>query len=160
MNITDDNDRCDLDDRYLKSFLWRKASSVNEDDFQHFISNHVVRQDVVYRVLIENSTKEHHPLNALFLHKLLINRTLADRDYLWTTFINDLVDDEERLFQLITYFDEGHLLDGLSTDNIKLILIVLAWLLTSSNRVLRDRASKAAIELLKTVSRPQGQYQH
>lgn len=149
LNITDDNDRCDLDDRYLKSFLWRKASSVNEDDFQHFISNHVVRQDVVYRVLIENSTKEHHPLNALFLHKLLINRTLADRDYLWTTFINDLVDDEERLFQLITYFDEGHLLDGLSTDNIKLILIVLAWLLTSSNRVLRDRASKAAIELLK-----------
>ena len=100
-------------------------------------------------MLIENSTKEHHPLNALFLHKLLINRTLADRDYLWTTFINDLVDDEERLFQLITYFDEGHLLDGLSTDNIKLILIVLAWLLTSSNRVLRDRASKAAIELLK-----------
>ena len=148
-NVTDDNDRYDLDDRYLKSFLWRKASSVDGDDFLRFINNHAVRRDAVFRVLIENSTKEHHPLNALFLHEILINRTPAKRDSLWTTFINHLVDDEERLFQLITYFDEGHLLDGLSAANTELILILLTWLLTSSNRFLRDKASKAAIELLK-----------
>lgn len=148
-NITDENDRNDLDDRYLKSFLWRTASSVNGDDFLNFINTHAVSRDTVFRVLIENSTKEHHPLNALFLHQILINRTLAQRDSLWTTFINHLVDDEERLFQLITYFDEGYLLDGLSTANTELILILLTWLLTSSNRFLRDKASKAAIELLK-----------
>lgn len=148
-NITDENDRYDLDERYLKSFLWRTASSVDGNDFLHFINNHAVSRDTVFRVLIENSTKEHHPLNALFLHKILIKKTLAQRDSLWTTFINHLVDDEERLFQLITYFDEGHLLDGLSTANTELILILLTWLLTSSNRFLRDKASKAAIELLK-----------
>lgn len=148
-NITDENDRYDFDDRYLKSFLWRTASSVDGNDFLHFINNHALSRDTVFRVLIENSTKEHHPLNALFLHKILINKTLAQRDSLWTTFINHLVDDEERLFQLITYFDEGHLLDGLSAANTELILILFTWLLTSSNRSLRDKASKAAIELLK-----------
>ena len=148
-NVTDDNDRYDLDDRYLKSFLWRKASSVDGDDFLRFINNHAVNRNTVFHVLIENSTKESHPLNALFLHKILNNKTLVQRDSLWTTFINHLVDDEERLFQLITYFDEGNLLDGLSVANTELILILLTWLLTSSNRALRDKASKAAIELLK-----------
>lgn len=148
-NITDENDRYDLDDRYIKSFLWRKASSVDGDNFLHFINNHAVSRETVFRVMIENSAKEHHPLNALFLHNILMNKTLAHRDNLWTTFINLLADDENRIFQLIAYFDEGHLLDGLSTANTELILILLTWLLTSSNRFLRDKASKAAVELLK-----------
>lgn len=147
--VVDGQDRYDLDDRYINSFLWRKASSVDGDDFLHFINNHAVSRKTVLRVLIENSTKEYHPLNAFFLHNILMNKSLAHRDALWTTFINHLADDEERIFQLITYFDEGHLLDGLSAANTELILILLAWFLTSSNRLLRDKASKAAIELLK-----------
>ena len=147
--ITEENDSFDLDERYLKSFLWRKASSVHGVDFLQFINSHPVNRDTVFRVLIENSTKEHHPLNALFLHEILINKTLAQRDALWTTFVNHLNDDEERLFQLVNYFDEGHTLDGLSAANTELLLILLTWLLTSSNRILRDKASKAAIELLK-----------
>ena len=141
--------REDIDHRYLNSYLWRKASSVDDGYFLQFIRTHYVRRDNVLRVLIENSTKEHHPLNAHFLHKILLNRTMADRDELWTTFINYLAYDEERIYQLINYFDEGHVLDGMSTGNTELLLILFTWLLTSSNRFLRDKASKAAIELLK-----------
>lgn len=148
-NVTDEQDRYDIDGRYIESFLWRKASSIDGENFLHFIHNHAVSRETVFRVLIENSTKEHHPLNAFFLHDILMNKTLAHRDALWTTFINQLADDEERVFQLITFFDEGHLLDGLSHTNTALVLILLAWFLTSSNRFLRDKASKAAIELLK-----------
>lgn len=101
------------------------------------------------RVLIENSTKENHPLNAFFLHSILENKPIAQRDYLWTTYINDLANREERLFQLVTYFDGGNLLNGLSGPNTELLLILFTWLLTSSNRMLRDKASKASIELLK-----------
>lgn len=141
--------REDVDHRYLDSYLWRKASSVDDGYFLQFIRTHYVRRDNVLRVLIENSTKEHHPLNAYFLHQILLNRTMVDRDKLWTTFINYLAYEEERIFQLIVYFDEGHILDGLSTANTELLLILFTWLLTSSNRFLRDKASKASIELLK-----------
>ena len=41
------------------------------------------------------------------------------------------------------------MLDGLSQPNTELLLILFTWLLTSSNRILRDKASKASIELLK-----------
>lgn len=147
--VVDDSDRYDIADRHIKSFLWRKAASVNDDYFLNFINTRRVSRETVLRVLIENSAKDRHPLNAFFLHEILMNKTLARRDTLWTTFINHLADEKERIFQLIAYFDEGHLLNGLSSTNTELILILLTWFFTSSNRLLRDKASKAAIELLK-----------
>lgn len=147
--IIDEVDKNDISDRYIKSFLWRKASAINSADFITFVNEHNAPWDSVLGMLIENSTKENHPLNALFLHSILENKSIAQRDYLWTTYINDLANGEERLFQLITYFDEGNLLNGLSKSNTKLLLVLFSWLLTSSNRILRDKASKASIELLK-----------
>lgn len=148
-HVTDEMDKDDISKRYIESFMWRTATSVNAEDFESFIKKHLVDRDVVFRVLIENSAKEHHPLNSLFLHKLLIDKKLAYRDALWTGFANQLVAEDERVFQLISYFDKGNVLDGLSRSNTELLLILLVWLLTSSNRFLRDKASKAAIELLK-----------
>lgn len=146
--ISDDYDRDDIGRRYVESFVWRKASSVNSKSFLASINSHSVSNEVVFRVLIENSTKVNHPLNAKFLHKLLKSKSLADRDALWTTYINYL-GSEDRVFELIKYFDEGHILNGLSAQNTELLLILFTWLLTSSNRTLRDTASKASIELLK-----------
>lgn len=147
--VTDESDQNDISDRYIKSFLWRKASAINSSDFITYVNEYGAPKSSVLRVLIENSTKENHPLNALFLHSILENKPIAQRDYLWTTYINDLANGEERLFQLVTYFDKGNLLNGLSKPNIELLLILFTWLLTSSNRILRDKASKASIELLK-----------
>lgn len=147
--ITDESDQNDISDRYIKSFLWRKASAINDTDFMAYVNEYGASRDSVLQVLIENSTKENHPLNAFFLHNILENKPIAQRDYLWTTYINDLAHGEERLFQLITYFDKGNLLNGLSKSNTELLLVLFTWLLTSSNRILRDKSSKASIELLK-----------
>lgn len=147
--VSDEFNKEDISRRYIESFLWRKASSVDVQIFMDFVNNHYVDRDIILRVFIENSIKENHPLNALLLHRVLLGKTLADRDHLWTTYINYLSSDDERLYQLITYFDEGKMLDGLSNSNTELLLILFTWLLTSSNRILRDKASKASIELLK-----------
>lgn len=88
--VTDKGDRDDISDRYIKSFLWRKASAINIADFTTYISDNDIPTDSVLQMLIENSTKENHPLNAFFLHSILEKKTLAQRDYLWTTYINDL----------------------------------------------------------------------
>ena len=148
-NVTNEIDRDDIVNRYLESFIWRPANSVDAVAFSDFLSRHPVDRSVAFRMLIENSAKEHHPLNSLFLHKLLFKKKLAERDALWTSYINHLASDDVRVFQLIAFFDKGNQLDGLSHSNTELLLIVLVWLLTSSNRFLRDKASKAAIELLK-----------
>lgn len=149
-NIKDENDREDFSKRYLMSFIWRKATTVNKDAFLQIIRTSPVEPEDVFRVLIENASKEHHPLNALFLHEILIDKELPVRDALWTICINDMANEDERLFQLVLHFDEGNTLDGLSSANTELLLILFVWLFTSSNRFLRDKSSKAAIELLKT----------
>lgn len=147
--ISDEYDLNDINERYILSFIWRKASSINVDAFATFLKEYPIDSRSVFRMLIENATKENHPLNANFLHELLFGRSLANRDFLWTTYINSFADEEERVFQLTLHFDVGNTLNGLSKANTELLLVLLTWLLTSSNHLLRDKASKAAIELLK-----------
>ena len=124
--VTDEYDYNDISQRYIESFLWRKASAVNDVEFIAYVNKYDVSKDIIFRVLIENSIKENHPLNAFLLHKILENKTLAQRDYLWTTYINGLADDEERLFQLIIYFEKGNSLNGLTTLNAELLLILFS----------------------------------
>ncbi len=142
-------DKQDIIDRYVDSFLWRKSCNVKSEVFIDFLENHSVSLSNVWRVFIGNSTKTNHTLNADLLHKILLNKTISQRDYLWTIYINEHANEEDRLFQLIDLFDKGDTLDGLNEDNIRLLLTLFAWLLTSSNRMLRDKTSKAMIELLK-----------
>ena len=59
------------------------------------------------------------------MHDILKNKSLAQRDYLWTTYINGLAHREERLFQIITYFDEGKVLNGLSEISTKLFWLCM-----------------------------------
>ena len=64
--VTDKFDQNDLSDRYIKSFLWRKATAIDRTAFISFVNEHAVSRESVLRVLIESSTKENHPLNAFF----------------------------------------------------------------------------------------------
>lgn len=134
---------------YINSYNLRKANTINSKYFIDFVNKHHIAPDIVFSVLIENSTKINHPLNAEFLHSILLNKPLNVRDSMWTIFIND-IDDSQRIIQLINYFNEGNTLSGLTADNIFLLLILFTWILTSSNRFTRDIASKAMIELLKS----------
>ena len=112
------------------------------------INNHNFDPNKVWGLLIENSTKPNHKLNAEFLHSLLIKYPLNYRDYIWTLCVNDM-SDEDRLVQIVEYLDNGHSLAPLEVESVKLLLILLSWILTSSNRYLRDKTSKAMVELLK-----------
>ncbi len=131
---------------YLYSYSWRKREAINIDDFLLFVSRCQMDAEEVYRVLIENSTKINHPLNVNFLHNHLISKTLAVRDYCWTTFINHLSFEDERVFQIIELFESEEVV---APENYELLLILLTWFLTASNRTLRDRVSQAMINILK-----------
>ena len=55
---------------------------------------------------------------------------------------------EERVWQLIEYFEQGNSFLEMNTQSLELMLTLFAWLLTSSNRRLRDQTSKAIVEIL------------
>lgn len=58
-------------------------------------------------MLIENSLKTDSELNSNYLHNVLYKKNLNKRDRLWTTYINQLAHDENRLYQIIRYIEAG-----------------------------------------------------
>ena len=108
------------------------------------IFNFQTRSRDVWNVLIVNSVKIDHPLNADFLHNLLAGYEINKRDYIWTTYINTIfADTTNRITQLIQMYDKGESIAMKSKKQTELLLTLFGWLLTASDRMLRDYTSKA-----------------
>lgn len=147
--ITDDFCERELAERYIKSYAWRPDKYGNKELFKKISLEYHLDTEIFFDVLIQNSTKEHSILNAKYLHEILYSLHLNNRDCVWIPYINNLVEDESRVFQLITLFNEGERIDNLSKEQTKLLLTLFTWFLASSNRNLRDLTSKAMVEILK-----------
>lgn len=148
--ITDENDKWQVFSRYVESFQWRDASFISKELFVSLIRKYHCAVDDLWKMLIGNSVKTQNPLNADFLHSFLMGYSLNKRDYLWTIYVNRLTwNEDDRVVQLIKMFDEGDTLCFSSEKQIELLLTLFGWILTSSDRWLRDVTSKAMIELLK-----------
>lgn len=137
----------DIIEEYFKTFCWREYN----DSLESFIASldkYKVSTNIVWQIFIDNSTKVNNELNALGLNRLLNKYSLIRRDYLWTIFVNDLYE-LDMIIKYAYYIEKGNTLEAVSEERVKLLLILFSWFLTSSNRVLRDRISKAMIEILK-----------
>lgn len=147
-SLIDEEDKQEIFSRYISSFQWRKRDSIPAE-FLDLIQN-CYSYDVIWEMLISNSLKISHPLNANYLHDLLFKLELNKRDYLWTLYINNLTDEKSnRLVELVNMYNKGIHLEIVDSEQIELLLTLFTWLLTSSNRQLRDCTSKAMIEILK-----------
>lgn len=133
---------------YIRSYSLRDPKGINLNYFICFCNKHHLTPETVFSVLFENCIKKEHPLNADFLHSILINKKLNDRDNIWTMYINTL-DYDNRINQIVDYINKGGSFSDLETESLLYLLTLLSWLLTSSNRHLRDNTSKAIVELLR-----------
>ena len=140
-DITNKWDRKRLLEQYFKTFIWR-SSYINLEDFLILINQYHVSPRQIWDIFIENATKERSELNAVGLTKILNKYELNQRDYLWTIVINDL-GEKDRIVNLAYYIEEGNKLEGISQNKTFLLLMLFSWMLSSSNRTLRDRISKA-----------------
>ena len=134
--------------RYYKSFDWRDGRNYTWVSFYEVIKKYGAPVDDILNLFVRHSASSNHPLNADQLHSMLINQKIAERDGQWTIFINGFKS-EDRLLQLIEYIQSGKEYQFRSSDESRLLLILLTWVLSSSNRIVRDKASKAMIEILR-----------
>jgi hypothetical protein len=148
--LTDDYDKWSVISRYISSFQWRNTRAVTTDNFREFLRTYPCEPDRLWEMLIGNSVKVSNPMNADFLHEFLSAYDLNRRDYIWTIYINKLpLDGSDRIVQLVEMYDRGEKLETANEKQVELLLTLFSWLLTSSNRWLRDYTSKAMIEILK-----------
>lgn len=72
---------------------------------------------------------------------------MPDRDAFWTQRVNGEIEQRGTAYRLASW-GLGQGPDTANSETVRLALSTLGWILTSSNRTLRDRATKAATEIM------------
>ena len=105
--------------------------------------------DLFWETILSVTAIPNHYFNAYSLHRHLMTYSLADRDKSWTIYLKDKFSYDSAVTRLVDWAWSEHSKDHISDESIKLAAITLAWLHTSTNRKLRDSATKALICLLE-----------
>jgi len=137
---------------FVESVMWRDPTAVTEST-REYVNSHVIHfdhtHDLFLEALLTIASNPRHPFNADFLDRKLKRLKLADRDSWWTVFLHQQFRKGfGSIHRTINWAwsprDKSHIDD----ESIRLCATVLIWFLTSSDRFLRDRSTKALVCLL------------
>ena len=143
----------EISDLFENTVLWRSPDSFSDRTLE------ILNEDVgnseysspALDILLKLSTEPDHPWNARLLHRNLIGKEIAERDHFWSIRIargdsseEDGHESTERtLIEWACFGDIGEADD----ERIRLCAVVLLWFLTTSNRKIRDCATKSLVRL-------------
>jgi hypothetical protein len=138
---------------FVRSLVWRKVETIDQNKIKPYVVDYVYASegthDFFFETIISLSGNVGHPFNANFLHLILKNKKLSDRDKHWTTLLKYKNSEESSFRSLINWAWGNDNKSHISDESIKLTAITLTWFLTSSNRELRDCSTKALVKLLE-----------
>lgn len=139
---------------FIESLVWRDIHAIDFEKIVPFINEHVFGFNNSFDHFLESvisiSGLVDHPFNANFLHSWLIEQALPDRDAFWTTKLKYKYSEDSAFRHLIDWAWDRTDKSYISDESIELVATSLCWLLTSSNRELRDCSTKALVNLLES----------
>ncbi len=138
---------------FFDSLLWRRVDSITPQVASRLLKNinneHFTES--IYKILFSVASNPKHPLNGNLLFEYLSKFSMRDRDLFLNPLLNSIYFNDEinPIIRLLdwSWLDEEK--SYISDESIFLTAITLSWLLISSNRKLRDYATKAMISLLQ-----------
>jgi len=135
---------------YLEALKYRADKHIKTKDYFETVAPYITTQDTFEKhlELMLSMVGRNCGLNANVLTDWLKKMSLTERDHSWTCYINSQYYEGSQIYYVIQFFLENSLK---SIDFSSKILYgqTLTWFLTSSNRTLRDKASRAIVQLLK-----------
>lgn len=134
---------------YLESLVWRRPDTTNERTFTYinFILNNHDLSDDFLDVTLQLSNIPKHPLNILRLHAWLLKQTMSERDYHWSIYLHDSFIGNGIVERIINWAWDKKEAFAIEDESLYLYGLTLGWFLTSSNRELRDAATKALVNI-------------
>jgi hypothetical protein len=152
---TDEDGRVEYDfvDSFLESLLLRAPAAVSPraiEIVQRLLDDGYQVGEIWDR-LIRIACVPGHPLNAEWLHSYLAAYEVADRDVSWSTWLVGSVDFEEetpvRSLMEWAWPSDLQARATVPDDVAVLATQMLGWLLTTSDRRVRDRATKSIVSV-------------
>ena len=136
---------------FIDSLVWRDPKAVNDETLQ-YINEHVLNYETTHHKFLDAwltiSSNPDHYFNADLLHDHLKKFELAERDSWWSTFLHYQYGAHGSVDRLIDWAWSSNDNENIDKECVRLCFIALAWFLTTSNRFLRDRATKALVSLM------------
>lgn len=154
-------DQWGFDSAFRQSLIWRNPQSFSEKTIE-ILNDLITTEHDVYEtleILLTVCVIPDHPLNAKFLDRELRKYSMPDRDAWWSTYLHIAWVDKGAVHRLVDWASaikskislDDKIVDLCATlddEVVDLCAITLAWMLTTSNRFLRDRATIALVSLL------------
>ncbi|MBE0566126.1 MAG: ATP-binding protein [Krumholzibacteria bacterium] len=139
-----------FEEAYTRSLIWRAPDSISDSTTtwiqQLFLESE--ESNLCLDALVTLGSVRDHPLNADYLDRVLRRLPMPDRDVRWSEFVHRSWGSGESVDRLIDWSLEVADESEVDDDIIRLCTVVLIWLLASSNRSLRDTATKALVGLV------------
>lgn len=137
-----------LNQLFISGLSWRSTDAITEEteDKIHILlkTDDTYIKNLCFTTLVGLCLRVNHKLSSKWLWDYLINLSMQDRDLLWSEFLRDYqgVESIEQVFSWCEI--KKHEFDK---ETVLLLVNVLSLVLTSSNRHLRDAATKQIVLL-------------
>lgn len=144
---------------FLDSLIWRRDKRINPkivDWVKDICENDGELRNIVVKHIMNLCALPQSPFNISFIHEnFLITNSMGKRDAWWNELINECYDrNDPYIFRrIINWSWKPDRQSNISTDSRKLLGITLLWFCASTNRELRDSASKGLVCLYKSAPR-------
>lgn len=139
---------------FIDGLMWRRADTIGEAS-KRYVNEVLTKNDTLFhrfiRVSISMATKPRFYFNADCQHDYLFKQSLPKRDSWWTIWLQDKYGERSRpnpVKRLVDWARSPRPKE-IDIESARLAAVMLTWFLTSSNRYLRDGATKALISLLE-----------
>ena len=137
-------------DAFRQSLVWRKYAAFSEDTrgaLNRLYRSEHDRRDTL-DTLLTVATLPGHPLNAWFLDRRLQKDAIPDRDAWWSVYLHYAYGAHDAVDRLVDWASSLDSSTSIDDEAVDLCAVTLSWMLTTSNRFLRDRATTALVSLL------------
>ncbi|MHB9053604.1 MAG: AVAST type 2 anti-phage system protein Avs2 [Thermoleophilia bacterium] len=138
---------------FVDSLIWRRPDAFSKDltNTLSYINKKILRTKPGYRsllnALLSIASVPNHPFNAHLLNQYLSKFNMAERDAHWSTFLHDEFGEQSAIDRLIDWgwSDQSK---SYSDESVFLCAVALTWFLTTPNRFVRDKSTKALVSML------------
>lgn len=147
-------DSPDAQEAFIESLIWRKPTAFSEslENTLNYINKIIAMRsgypNSLLNAFLTVSPIPNHPFNADCLHKNLARFSMAERDVWWSIFLHSQNCGGVAVDRLIEWGWSGQDKEHITDDAICLYAVPLCWFLTTSNRFVRDKATKSLVTLL------------
>lgn len=136
---------------FLHSVVWRHRAALTVDT-ESYVKSLLERDEEArgetFQTLLSLAARPDHPLNADWLDQYLRSFSMPERDAIWSTAIFGEWNEQGGVRRLILWAWQEDCAASVPDDVVRLAAIALIWMLTTSDRFVRDRATKALVSLL------------